>query len=512
MKCATLVLSGLLLAVLAGCGGGDSGTINTLRGHLESTQEQLESTEEQLDTTKEQLGTAEEKLDTTQEQLDTTQEKLDTTQEKLDTTQEKLDTTQEQLDTTQEQLTEAQQADLRVRAAAFSSQLDAPEQGTATVSWMRERSLQFMPEGSFTRGSAPPSVPGGWSRSASFTRQSGTAADLINDTVYLYTNIQAPGTKAFWKVYGFSPITLGGGNDPVLAKGSAAQAKTEIQNSVTTDVTEITVSGSFDSAGGTFTCTAAACSSIDLGSGDLATSAEIAAHIATSVTFSQGQPTFATPANWTFVPGSLTAGVPRDQDEEYLYFGIWNSEPAVVSGTPDFRYIAGGGATLDNFSSLTGTATFRGGAVGKYATQGQVGQQNAKIGTFTATATLTADFGADDTAGTLSGQITNFREGGSSLAGWSVTLGSETDVGTPAIIGSGNAATGSTVASIGGLAVGGSWGATFYGSNNDRTGATAEQTVAKYPLADLAGVAGWFDATSTNAALAGAFAATPSSN
>ena len=211
-----------------------------------------------------------------------------------------------------------------------------------------------------------------------------------------------------------------------------------------------------------------------------------------------------------------------DQDDAYLYFGIWVSEPVSVSGTPDFEYIAGGGgvtvdadtrvviATTDapgNLDALTGTATFRGGAIGKYATQGQVGQQNARIGTFTATATFTADFGTEAAAGTLAGSITDFREGGSPLADWRVTLGSTDNIGVPSDIRAA-AATGNTVGSIGGVPVDGTWGADFHGSDNvnlddDRT----EYPVTRYPVADLAGVTGRFNATSATAALAGAFGA-----
>ena len=178
--------------------------------------------------------------------------------------------------------------------------------------------------------------------------------------------------------------------------------------------------------------------------------------------------------------------------------------------------MAGGGAEsgaeLGRFDALTGSATFRGGAVGRYVTQGQVGGRNATIGTFTATATLNADFGAADASGTLSGSITDFREGGSPLSGWRVTLGSDGNVGVPSTITTG-AATGTTVANVGGLSVGGSWGATFHGSDNDG-GTELTDTVkyppAQYPPVDLAGVSGWFDATGLDASLAGAFAATPS--
>ena len=199
------------------------------------------------------------------------------------------------------------------------------------------------------------------------------------------------------------------------------------------------------------------------------------------------------------------------EDTEYLYFGIWSSIPDNINGMGyDFEYIAGGEAepraNLANFNLLTGSATFRGGAVGKYVTQGQVGGQNAKIGTFTATATLKADFGTASEAGTLSGSITDFHEDGSPLAGWRVTLGSTDDVGEVATIPgtAGDEITGSTVANIGGLSVGGTWGADFYGSNNNNLDHDPTATpnprnlttypLARYPLIDLAGVAGWFDA------------------
>ena len=176
---------------------------------------------------------------------------------------------------------------------------------------------------------------------------------------------------------------------------------------------------------------------------------------------------------------------------------------------------------MANFNQLIGPATFRGGAVGRYVTQGQVGGQNAKIGSFTATATLNAHFGTrpdggtpDTVPGTLSGSITDLREGGSPLAGWRVTLGGATNVGVASEISNG-AASGITVADIGGLSVAGSWGATFYGSDNqvltDRTKYPAKQ----YPVVDLAGVAGWFEAVGpgdgtgpNDVAIAGAFGAT----
>ena len=101
-----------------------------------------------------------------------------------------------------------------------------------------------------------------------------------------------------------------------LAKGSSATAKTVTQTDntdphnvvTTTNVTQITISGSFDGVSGSFTC-ATACAATDVGSGDPATTAEINTHVAGHVTFSEGKPTFASASSWTFKPGSITTPV-----------------------------------------------------------------------------------------------------------------------------------------------------------------------------------------------------------
>ena len=130
---------------------------------------------------------------------------------------------------------------------------------------------------------------------------------------------------------------------------------------------------------------------------------------------------------------------------------------------------------------------------------------------------MNAHFGDGTTPGTLSGSITDFHEGGSPLAGWRVTMGSTDDVGVASEI-SGTAASGETVANIGGLSVGGSWGATFYGSDNEILADRDKYPASRYPVVDPAGVAGWFNAAGpsttgtdpNDVSLAGAFAATPS--
>ena len=546
---ASAVLLGFVLIAAAACSGGDDDRIAELEADLEASEEALEREMQAREAAEEEAADAEQRAEEAEKELADAEEDAADAEERADAAEEDAADAadaqqaaeqarrqaQQQQQQLQQELTEAEQAELRARARLFALELDlgdgtaAPANTTpgvsamATVTWPRDGSLTFKPSGvTHTPGSAAPSVPGGW-RSAGFTGLAGTSTALINDTVYLYTNIQRPGSRAFWKRYGLDQDMT----DTLapLAKGSSGQAKTEIQTdtatdpaTTTTDVTEITVSGSFDGAGGTFTCDTA-CATTDLGTGDRATSTEINAHVATHVTFSQGRPTFADPTNWTFEPGSIASPVPLNEDDAYLYFGVWSSIPDDITGTYNFRYIRGGGAKMGSdlarLASLTGSATFRGGAVGKYVTQGQVGGQNAKIGTFTATATLNADFDAGTDQGEISGSITDFREGGSTLTGWQVTLGgASADVAANI---SDAAATGITVANIGGLVVGGSWGANIYGNDNDgvvELTDTVKYPATKYPPVDLAGVTGWFDAVGpgtgdgpNDVALAGAFGA-----
>ena len=112
MKYVSLVLLGLLMAVLAGCSsggdGGKSDLISTLEEDLAMVQADLEAAQGELATTEANLKEKEGELATTQGELTTTQETLTTTQGELTTTQETLTTTQGELTTTQGELTTTQ--------------------------------------------------------------------------------------------------------------------------------------------------------------------------------------------------------------------------------------------------------------------------------------------------------------------------------------------------------------------------------------------------------------------
>ena len=531
---ATAALCAFVLITASACGGGSDGLSQT---EEEALQERVEVAEAEREKAERQAAEAERKRreeQTAREAAETEAAEVEEAKEAAEDAeearlaaeeaqrlaQEQAQQAQREAEQLEQQLTEAEQAELRARASSFGAQLDAPEAATATVSWTRGNNLTFRPNGIvLTPGSAAPSVPGGW-RSASFTGQSGTATALIDETVYLYTNIQAPSSRAFWKVHNVEVADAQDGADDPMPTGTARVVRVGNSIDYADGATyDIAVSGTYDGVSGTYTCPACTIADGPDDNTDI-TAADFDADA--FVTSTARQRSFADGTVWRFKPGSITAPVKAedraDQDDAYLYFGVWSSIPDDIVGTYNFRYVAGGGPDrgedfATKFATLTGPATFRGGAVGKYVTQGQVGGQNAKIGTFTATATLNADFGDGTTPGTVSGIINEFREDGSPLTGWQVTLGSETNVGVAATISGTSVTGGSTVANIGGLSVGGSWGATFYGSGNEDLMDRDKYPASRYPVVDLAGVAGWFDAadaTCTNACLAGAFAATPS--
>lgn len=394
------------------------------------------------------------------------------------------------------------QADANARASALITELTggvlASTASAMGVTHMPGESLTFRrPSALPAKGSAP-SVPGNW-RSASY---SGPRGSVGTDTVYLYTNIQAPSSKAFWKVHGESVPDLTGaaagftGAPRVTVSGFGTQARElypatggVLDGSTTNSGTQgRSIGGTYDGYSGTFKCDQ---------------TCDIAADGDGALTFH---------GDWTFT-ASLTAkrnSRQAEQDTEFLYFGIWAYEPTDPASTHEFSWAAGGDETdITNFGSLTGEATFTGGAIGKYALAKATGRgaRAARTGTFTATANFTAVFGGTPT---LSGRITDFKEGGSSLGSdWNIFLGSSASAA--ATLGAAGA-TGTLEAhgEIDGdpTTSGGTWAARLHGSDNATLTDRTKYPASRYPVADVAGVSGWFRAAAgADAAIAGAFGA-----
>ncbi len=122
--------------------------------------------------------------------------------------------------------------------------------------------------------------------------------------------------------------------------------------------------------------------------------------------------TFNFGGTWVFIPSSGTTKV-LVPDAQYMWFGWWARHTPGGDPTWAFQAKHGGEVTSDNIEVITGTATYRGTAAGRYAVYQPVGGPSS-TGSFTASASLTANFDTDS----LSGSITGF----SNDPDWTVAL------------------------------------------------------------------------------------------
>ena len=178
------------------------------------------------------------------------------------------------------------------------------------------------------------------------------------------------------------------------------------------------IAGSFHGVSGTYSCTPA----------DGATSCS-----ATVATNGKGF-TLAAADTWTFKPDSAAARVTDAPDSAYASYGWWLHKPAsgdwVASVFTDNKGAAP--TPIADMSGLNGTATYVGGAAGKYALSSTTGGMN-DAGHFTARATLEADFAGDTDGGTISGTIDMFMGADGESRGWMVEL-KETDISSAGVI------------------------------------------------------------------------------
>ena len=286
-----------------------------------------------------------------------------------------------------------------------------------------------------------------------------TAADAdaeIEDTVVLYTNIEAPGTGPFSGEdgkYGASVLDADGSlpivqaTDTTLIVASGFPSGPGIRDHEAGPGGTVLVEGTFDGAPGTFVCTPATggtcTSSVKHGGG---------------YTLRGG--------DWKFVPAE-GARVPKP-DDEHQYFGWWLRNAGGVYSVGAFH--GGEGGATDEFANLTAlqeTAKYRGPAAGQFAIQREGGASEA--GAFQATATLKVDFGDHTAPGTVTGEIDDFTVDGTEKD-WSVELGSAA-IGTHGTIGSGGTHTALTRWTIGDdtAATTATWEGQFHDADADRT-------------------------------------------
>ncbi len=174
-----------------------------------------------------------------------------------------------------------------------------------------------------------------------------------------------------------------------------------------------------------------------------------------------------TGGTWTFKPGTATAKVMSVDDTTYASYGWWlhKSEDGKTYTASAFATARGTVPAASGITALRGTATYMGGAAGKYALSSSTGGTN-DAGHFTARATLEADFDADMVTGT----IDNFVDGDGASKNWSVELKKSTigDAGPISSDGTDTAAGNETVWTIDGTAAAsdGQWSGTLY-DNDD---------------------------------------------
>ena len=210
-----VVLFCAALIALGACGGGGGGDEAQLRTDLEAAQEAAEAAQKAAEAAQKAAEEAERKRQEEEDARKAAEAEAAKTAEAEQRAEEAQAAAEEAARMAQEAREEAarrieeaeQQANTAVRAPLLITELNA----LAATDVATGAGVGHMPGESrtFTRplnlpatGSAP-RVPGSWN-SASY---SGPRGNVGTDTVYLYTNIQAPGSKEFWKEHGESVVS-----------------------------------------------------------------------------------------------------------------------------------------------------------------------------------------------------------------------------------------------------------------------------------------------------------------
>ena len=128
-------------------------------------------------------------------------------------------------------------------------------------------------------------------------------------------------------------------------------------------------------------------------------------------------------AEWTFKPTDPEQKLMGTPDGAYASYGWWlhkseNDSVYTASAFDDYRGADENPVSDNAITNLRGTATYSGGAAGKYALHSTTGGTN-DAGHFTADAELTANFGATHS---VTGTVDNFFGADGAARDWSVEL------------------------------------------------------------------------------------------
>ena len=239
---------------------------------------------------------------------------------------------------------------------------------------------------------------------------------------------------------------------------SAGVKQFKLPSPNTGGATNVSIAGTYHGVSGTYVCTPGtgnACGVRVAASGfDLGT-------VAADNTFTDNGGT------WTFRPSSPEARVTSMPDAIYASYGWWIHKSADGNTFTASAFVDDKGEVPNaaGLTALQGTATYMGGAAGKYALQSSTGGTN-DAGHFTADATLEADFSDNSITGT----IDNFMGADGMSRDWSVELKEAAVADTGAITRTGADQTDNdTVWTIGEDAsdASGSWGGSLQDNGDD---------------------------------------------
>ena len=446
----TKLLAALVLGsfVLAGCGGGGSGDGTRMMDDdtTPTTEDRVSELQDQLDAAEERARQAEE----AQRQAEEAQRQAEEAQRQAEMEAE-----------------EALQAANRAEARPAFEGLGGATSNTAdavdvTPNYSAKATVETTPAVTFTDSTL--SSLGGWS-----VTTFSNAGSTHDDDLVVYTDIGAPSSvlitehatymSAFAAVPDTNNIraTLSGNQNPIASSrfpgggrsttydhtidSDPANDGSDGDGNTANDYDTTRFPGTFGGASGTFECTGTC-----------------------TVQHQGGSVYNLSSGTWTFTTSS-TARVSVD-DDSYMYFGWWKRDQKMPRSL-SFETFSGGAHAVANIpDALTGTATYTGDAVGQYAIYQPAGDDSS-TGSFTASATLTANFGAADAEGTLSGRVTNF----SNDADWSLTLMSQAIAAGAVARPADPVATPSVSWTIGAhTETGGAWDARFF---SDVAGSTA---------------------------------------
>ena len=172
--------------------------------------------------------------------------------------------------------------------------------------------------------------------------------------------------------------------------------------------------------------------------------------------------------NWVFKPSNAETRVMDSEDDAYASYGWWILKEANDGDFTASAFTAQFGAAPTDLTALpaAGTATYRGGAAGKYALSSSTGGTN-DAGHFTARATLTADFGDNS----ITGEIDSFMGADGESRNWEVELKEAAIDGTTTIGAIARTAEDDTVWTIGETAASASgvWSGQLQGDSDEDT-------------------------------------------